>query len=55
MFGDCPQQAGAYLSDATGAYLALRIGDPVIFYPWSKIRDGKNPDLGSGMNIPDHI
>jgi hypothetical protein len=23
------------------------------FDPW--IRDGKNPDLGSGINIPDHI
>jgi hypothetical protein len=29
------------------------IWDPVLLYPW--IRDGKKPDLGSGMNIPYHI
>jgi hypothetical protein len=32
----------------------LRIWDPVLFWP----RDpgwGRNPDLGSGLNIPDHL
>ncbi len=31
----------------------LRIQNPVLSDPW--IRDGKSPDPGSGINIPDHI
>ncbi len=31
--------------------MRMRIRDPEIFLTW--IRDGKNSDLGSGINIPD--
>jgi hypothetical protein len=49
---NCPRDASTkrYIAQAV---LRIRIQDPVLFDPW--IRDRKNPDPSSGMNIPDNF